>query len=82
MNFRDSLMEGHCKTTSECIKRRSLCPCYLQKYIKDLEVEIKKLEEAVFNDPDYKIGKDISGELLMNYVAGIINIVDNHKRGD
>lgn len=79
MSFRNSKMKGHCKTTSECVKRRSLCPCYLQKYIKDLEVEIKKLGEAVFNDPTHQIGKDLSGLLLMNYVAGITNIIDNHK---
>ena len=79
MGIRNSKMKGHCKTTAECIKRRSLCPCYLQKYVKDLEAEIKKLDDAIFNDPSHQIGKDISGHLLMNYVAGITNLVDRNK---
>ena len=36
-----------------------------------LAKSILSLEKAVFNDPSHKLDKDISGHLLMDYVAGI-----------
>lgn len=41
------LMEGHCKTTEECIKRRTMCPCHLEKCIEGLEGEVKLLRGLV-----------------------------------